>query len=149
MHGGIGKYIESLNDIREIKRPIGQYSTEGKWRRFLLDLLWSDPATRDMERDPNFNEENVRRGENIYFFGQDRLDKFLKDNNLTCLIRAHEMVDGVLFELENKCITLFSALNYMGRLNEAGCLFLSYEYMSRLKLTCAGELKTENLRLYV
>lgn len=53
------------------------------------DILWSDPTDNpdgEMERLSEFNDS---RG-CAYYFGRELTKKFLRHNQLTCIIRAHE-----------------------------------------------------------
>ena len=55
----------------------------------LLDLLWSDPTASDDVLGVHTNEE---RGAPVVCFGPDRVHSFLRDNGLSLIIRAHEVI---------------------------------------------------------
>ena len=103
VHGGIGPSLESIDQIREIMRPIYDFNFEP-----ILSLLWSDPNAGVGQ----FKASSRGLG---YVFGAAPLQKFLKKNQITCLIRGHECVqEGMDSQLKGKCITVFSASNYCG-----------------------------------
>ena len=55
------------------------------------------------------------------FFGMDVLEKFLQQNHLTSLVRAHEtQADGyrLIGRPKALCISMFSAPGYMGGTNK-------------------------------
>ncbi|KAM3407141.1 hypothetical protein ACQJBY_000911 [Aegilops geniculata] len=107
MHGGIGRSINSVEQIEKIERPI----TMDVGSIVLMDLLWSDPTEND-------SVEGLRpnaRGPGLVTFGPDRVAEFCKRNKLQLIIRAHECVmDGFERFAHGQLITLFSATNYCG-----------------------------------
>lgn len=69
-------------------------------------LLWADPR-------PEPGVGPSARGTSIAF-GPDVTAAFLETNKLTTLIRSHEYQDnGYRIDHDGKCITIFSAPNYM------------------------------------
>jgi serine/threonine-protein phosphatase 5 len=81
------------------------------------DILWSDPMDR-----PGFAPSP--RGVTIQF-GPDVTERFLRENRLQLLIRSHQVQqNGYLAQHAGKCITVFSAPNYMGRLRNKGAIVL-------------------------
>jgi diadenosine tetraphosphatase ApaH/serine/threonine PP2A family protein phosphatase len=52
----------------------------------MCDLLWSDPV----DKSSNKWEKNTNRGCSFYF-SPIQADKFVKKNNITLIIRAHEV----------------------------------------------------------
>ncbi|KAL2991925.1 hypothetical protein AAZX31_10G022400 [Glycine max] len=117
MHGGIGRSINSVEDIEKLKRPI----TMDAGSIILMDLLWSDPTEND-------SVEGLRpnaRGPGLVTFGPDRVTEFCKKNKLQLIIRAHECVmDGFERFAQGQLITLFSATNYCGTANNAGAILV-------------------------
>jgi serine/threonine-protein phosphatase PP1 catalytic subunit len=105
VHGGITPTLTNLNQIREISRP-----ADASFKGFLADLLWSDPSQIVDDWGPS------ERGDTV-FWNLAPVKRFLESNNLTNLIRAHEMVeDGYEYPFEpDQCvITVFSAACYGG-----------------------------------
>lgn len=117
MHGGIGRSINSVEQIEKIERPI----TMDAGSIVLMDLLWSDPTEND-------SVEGLRpnaRGPGLVTFGPDRVTEFCKKNKLQLIIRAHECVmDGFERFAQGQLITLFSATNYCGTANNAGAILV-------------------------
>ncbi|XP_019188388.1 PREDICTED: serine/threonine-protein phosphatase BSL1 isoform X1 [Ipomoea nil] len=117
MHGGIGRSINSVEQIEKIERPI----TMDAGSIVLMDLLWSDPTEND-------SVEGLRpnaRGPGLVTFGPDRVTDFCKRNKLQLIIRAHECVmDGFERFAQGQLITLFSATNYCGTANNAGAILV-------------------------
>ena len=111
LHGGLFNDTNgSLDQIRKIYRFVAVPS-DG----IMCDILWSDPR-----------EENgiypSDRGAGVYF-GPDVTEKFLKNNNLTLLIRSHEVrMEGYQIEPGEKVITVFSAPNYCDQAGNLGAL---------------------------
>ena len=102
VHGGISKDIHTLDDIYKIDR-FCEVPKEGA----MTDMLWSDPNIEVEEF------EKSHRGLTFYY-GEKSADKFLANNHLEYIIRAHEVADnGYDYPFENnKVITIFSASNY-------------------------------------
>ncbi|ANQ10080.1 Serine/threonine-protein phosphatase [Plasmodium coatneyi] len=125
VHGGIGKSIHTISDISQLRRPlvvsqVPQNLNEQK----VTDLLWSDPTDNDsvLGTIPNDIRDPDGTG-HIVKYGPDRVHKFLEDNDLQLIIRAHECVmDGFERFAGGKLITLFSATNYCNSHKNAGAL---------------------------
>ena len=134
-HGGLSPDLKQISDINSLNRAV---ETPGVG--LLCDLLWSDPIPDD-EGDDLDDEDledwklidfrvNKTRGCS-YEFGYAAVRKFLDENKLTSVIRAHEVKrDG--YEEHFFCdesspippiITVFSAPNYCDMYeNKAGFL---------------------------
>ncbi|OHT14952.1 Serine/threonine-protein phosphatase PP1 [Tritrichomonas foetus] len=117
VHGGIGPSFQSIDQINLIARPF--LSIYGG---IANSILWSDP---------NDNVDTFRpskRGVG-FDYGFKAIDAFLSNNNLRLLVRGHENIaEGVKYSLQNKVITVFSASNYCGSLNNvSGVLIVSQE----------------------
>ena len=90
VHGGIGSSAAQIAGIKNIKRPIElSQDVSTQEQQIVVDLLWSDPTDNGepgiqahQERDPNGAGSIVK-------FGPDRVEKFLKTNNLSLIIRSH------------------------------------------------------------
>jgi len=101
LHGGLARNLNSLEDIRELKK--GEMNPRG----VAMEILWNDPI--------DFIEgfETSDRGPGIYYFGKDVLDKFLEKNKLSILIRSHEpRANGVSIEMDGKLYIVFSCRYY-------------------------------------
>ncbi|KAH8400697.1 hypothetical protein KR009_000382, partial [Drosophila setifemur] len=108
-HGGLGPSLRSLDQIRELRRP-----TEIPAEGILCDLLWAD--LNHNTKGWGFNIRGVS-----YTFDEVIVLNFLAAHNLDLMVRAHEVVeDGYEFFAGRHLITLFSAPNYCGMMNNAG-----------------------------
>ena len=114
MHGGISRNVTSVDAINEVERRMEPPAEDC----LMSDLLWADPArNRDMDIDYEFNE---LRGICV-IFGKYPANKFLEENDLFSIIRAHECKHkGIKFHCWNGAekfppvVTVFSAPNYCG-----------------------------------
>ncbi|ETO04964.1 serine/threonine protein phosphatase [Reticulomyxa filosa] len=143
-HGGLSPDISTVQDIEELDR-FQEVPREGAF----CDLLWSDPVDEDKNKD----EEDYNNDESTepttwfaynetrqcsYVFGVDAVVTFLKKNNLTAIIRAHEaQFDGYKMQFVNeqtgipRVITIFSAPNYCDVYkNKGACLKFDDELLN-------------------
>eukprot|EP00002_Diphylleia_rotans_P008651 TRINITY_DN1867_c0_g1_i10.p1 TRINITY_DN1867_c0_g1~~TRINITY_DN1867_c0_g1_i10.p1 ORF type:complete len:814 (+),score=130.57 TRINITY_DN1867_c0_g1_i10:1842-4283(+) len=120
VHGGIAASATSWEAIRSINRFV-----DSTHRCTILDeLLWSDPVSSSGIR-PN------SRGAGLQF-GPDATERFLACLGFTTLIRSHEVKDnGYEVTHNGRCITIFSASNYVGRYGNKGAVAI-LDHMSRL-----------------
>lgn len=77
MHGGLSPEMDKVEQINTIKRPC-----EVPDNGLLCDLVWADP-----EIEAKGWEENERGVS--YVFGYKVVEKFLEENNLDLICRAH------------------------------------------------------------
>ena len=111
MHGGLSKEMEKVEQIKKIIRP-----TDVPEQGLLCDLLWSDP-----DENANGYGENDR-GVSVVF-NAEVVQKFLKDNELDLICRAHQVVEeGYEFFADKQLVTVFSAPNYCGEFDNAGAM---------------------------
>jgi len=110
-HGGLpasdGIKVADIASLTKVERPChGLYH----------DLLWADPSS--------FNGRNPSpRGAGIFLFGPDVAERFCEENGLLCLIRSHEVVmNGYAWQPGGRCLTVFSAANYVGRAGNLGAV---------------------------
>ncbi|MFX0097287.1 MAG: metallophosphoesterase [Candidatus Hodarchaeota archaeon] len=102
LHGGLAT---QLGDIDQLKRIPKQVKITDP---LTYEILWNDP----MENVKGFAESN--RGSRIFCFGQDVFNQFAEKNNITLLIRGHQVFPkGYRFLFNNKILSLFSAKNYI------------------------------------
>jgi len=145
-HGGLSPDISTLEDISELDR-FQEVPREGPF----CDLLWADPVDDDKEAEVDEYEDpdsmdaepttwfayNETR-QCSYVFGIDAVTTFLKKNNLTAIIRAHEaQFDGYKMQMINeqtqipRVITIFSAPNYCDVYkNKGACLKFDDELLN-------------------
>lgn len=92
VHGGIGSTAMKVEEIEKIQRPIqinfGEILTTDQ--QLVIDLLWSDPLDNEEEVgiQPNLIRDPLGQN-NIMKFGADRVDKFLKTNGMSLILRSH------------------------------------------------------------
>lgn len=138
MHGGISPELTSLDQIRNISRPM-DIPDSG----LVCDLLWSDPSG-DV-KGWGMNDRGVS-----YTFGADKVAEFLEKNDMDLICRAHQVLirvlyheliqncaslilvfltfvskvveDGYEFFAERQLVTVFSAPNYCGEFDNAGAM---------------------------
>ncbi|KAI4315473.1 hypothetical protein L6164_028276 [Bauhinia variegata] len=116
MHGGLSPELKSLDQIRNIARPV-DVPDQG----LLCDLLWADP-----DKDLDGWGENDRGVS--YTFGADKVVEFLQKHDLDLICRAHQVVeDGYEFFAKRQLVTIFSAPNYCGEFDNAGAMMSHVE----------------------
>jgi serine/threonine-protein phosphatase 5 len=123
VHGGLfGDDSVKVEDIQKMSR-FGQPPADGP----MNDILWSDPMNQ------NGHAPSPRGATQT--FGPDVTDHFLTANGLQLLIRSHQLQDaGYLVQHAGKCITVFSAPNYIGRMQNKGAIVvLKFEDDGALK----------------
>uniref|UniRef100_A0A8C9GYF0 Serine/threonine-protein phosphatase n=1 Tax=Piliocolobus tephrosceles TaxID=591936 RepID=A0A8C9GYF0_9PRIM len=104
-HGGISPYLQSIEDINKLDR-FKEVPQDGG----VCDLLWSDPAS--MEDEVLDGWKPSPRGAGM-LFNENMTNSFLRMNNLSCICRAHQLVqNGFQWMHNDKVVTIFSAPNY-------------------------------------
>jgi diadenosine tetraphosphatase ApaH/serine/threonine PP2A family protein phosphatase len=127
LHGGIGGCLTSISEIQDIDRPLTViHEATNKTEQIIMDILWSDPTDNDDELGIQSNPlRDTKAYGNIVKYGPDVVERFLKANNLSMIIRAHECVpDGFERFDGGHLITLFSATDYCRRHKNAGAMLL-------------------------
>jgi serine/threonine-protein phosphatase 2B catalytic subunit len=126
VHGGISPELNYLSDLKTINR-LSEPPSSG----LFCDLLWSDPAP-----DYNVSTYNSSSGFKLnstrgcsYCYSYFAVAEFLKQNDLVCVIRAHEAQDYGLRMYKNidehkfpSLMTLFSAPNYLDVYQNKGAI---------------------------
>lgn len=116
VHGGIGKTVQTLEQVEAIQRPIPCPLKE----QITRDLLWSDPNRHD---EVLGQHALPGRGEKIFSFGRDDVLEFCRRNQVSLIVRSHQCVSaGYEFFADGHLLTLFSAKNYHGNTNDAALL---------------------------
>lgn len=109
-HGGLFKEKNVL--ISDLQTKIDR-NNQPNVNDVFSDCLWSDP------QDKNGLAPSKRGGGTM--FGPDITKKFLADNGLDLLIRSHEVQEeGYKVAHDGKCITIFSAPNYIDQMGNKG-----------------------------
>lgn len=111
-HGGLSPDLTFVSQLRKVVRP-----TDVPDSGMLCDLLWSDP---DKEINDLFGMNE--RGISVTFSNK-CVKKFLEDNGLELMCRAHQVVEeGYEFFAGKKLVTVFSAPNYCGMFDNSGAM---------------------------
>mmetsp|Transcript_30870 Transcript_30870/g.43023 ORF Transcript_30870/g.43023 Transcript_30870/m.43023 type:complete len:351 (-) Transcript_30870:260-1312(-) len=115
VHAGLSPGIVSLDQIRVMER----FGEVGQQNPSLQDLMWSDPT----ENHKGFFRSDRGNG---HLFGEDVVDRFLKENKLSRLVRSHQLCkEGYQETFGGKVLTVWSAPNYCYRMeNKASVLII-------------------------
>jgi len=116
IHGGLFSNDNvTIDDIRKLDRNM-----EPPDSGLMSELLWSDPQ-------PYPGRAPSKRGVGVAF-GPDVTERFLKANNLSLIVRSHEVKDeGYAEEHNGKVITIFSAPNYCDQVGNKGA-FIRFQH---------------------
>ncbi|KAI8826631.1 Metallo-dependent phosphatase-like protein [Fimicolochytrium jonesii] len=118
VHGGLSPAIQTLDQIRIIDRK-QEVPHDGA----MCDLLWSDPE--DIE-----GWGLSPRGAG-FLFGGNEATKFVHENNLTLIARAHQLVmEGYKTMFKNTVVTVWSAPNYCYRCGNVAAILELDEHLS-------------------
>ena len=111
MHGGLSPCLNRILTVNNIVRPTDVPDTG-----LLCDILWSDP-----DRNASDWQDNDRGVS--FVFNEQIVRKFLEDNDLDLICRAHQVVeDGYEFFAQRRLVTVFSAPNYCGEFDNSGAM---------------------------
>ena len=113
VHGGLSPDLENIEQLYDIIRP-----TDVPNSGLLCDILWSDPS---MEVDDwGQNERGIS-----YIYSLSVIKKFLEQNNLDLICRAHQVVeDGYEFFGNRSLVTVFSAPDYCEEYNNCAAIMV-------------------------
>lgn len=130
MHGGISPDLTSLDDIRNIRKPV-KISIDSP---LAIDLTWADPDRGDNAASSRFSL-NSSRGIS-YVFGCEAVRDLMRNTKIQLIVRAHQCVQfGYEFLYDKKVVTLFSAPNYTGEFdNDAAVMQVEEDFVCRLKI---------------
>ncbi len=126
VHGGLSPELKRVDDIDRIKRPL-----EVPRKGLICDLLWADPSTSRTVTTWGEKQRNLS-----YVFGPKIIDHFFQENNLSLIVRSHQVVkDGYQFYVNQKLLTIFSAANYGAEFdNKAAILDISEKLVCTIKV---------------
>ncbi|OTF72585.1 Calcineurin-like protein phosphoesterase [Euroglyphus maynei] len=141
-HGGIPKNATTINEINQIDRKLIDPEKESS---IAWEILWSDPCHNQQfleicnffgidHKDTNGYLNNIKRG-TAYQFNEFAATKFLHNNGLTHMIRAHEVPQsGYQFHFNGKCLTIFSCSHYCGNQNHCACVLIDQKILRIIRL---------------
>ena len=135
VHGGLSSKLVDLNSIKDLKRPIREIASN----KLLEDLMWSDPS-------PNVDNFTASPRGKGCVFGITPVNKFLSENGMYTLIRAHQYTPGGINVIgKGQIITVFSSSNYTPILpNPAVVLKAEYEKLTPVKFLPLKEKLSKN-----
>ncbi len=108
LHGGIPQDLEILSKLKGKKCKEFSYLFTSN-AQSISQIMWNDPKS-DLQ---GFSDSF--RGPDIRFFGNDAFEAFMRHNNLSYLIRAHECFpEGYRWFFKKKLLSIFSSANYRG-----------------------------------
>ncbi|OHT11262.1 Serine/threonine-protein phosphatase PP1 isozyme 2 [Tritrichomonas foetus] len=111
VHGGISPHLEKVEQLEEFERPL-KIPDSG----LLSDILWADPV-----KETGGFGTNPKRGGSLTF-DPVVTKKFLRDNGLKGIIRAHEWVMEGYEAPFDGVVTLFSSPNYCDQMRNKGAM---------------------------
>mmetsp|Transcript_9265 Transcript_9265/g.14839 ORF Transcript_9265/g.14839 Transcript_9265/m.14839 type:complete len:502 (-) Transcript_9265:221-1726(-) len=123
VHGGLfSKDNVTLEDIRKIDR-----NRQPPESGIMCELMWADPQ-------PFNGRAPSKRGVGLSF-GPDVTTRFLEENKLNLLVRSHEVKqEGYEVAHNGKCITVFSAPNYVDQMGNKAA-YITFEHDMKPKFT--------------
>ena len=155
-HGGIPASTTSIRALQAMPRIMTEPEKEFPAAH---EILWNDPADRRDMIDANRRfgtlsffqgfVSNPKRG-TAYLYSEQAVDNFLRENNLTHIIRAHEKNElGFAFHFNGKVCTVFSSSFYDYKSlqsnertvpNWAGVIRVQDNVMTPIQITTEGHL---------
>ena len=113
VHGGLSPDLENIEQLYDIVRP-----TDVPNSGLLCDILWSDPSTE--VDDWGQNERGIS-----YIYSLTVIKKFLEQNNLDLICRAHQVVEDCYEFFGNRSlVTVFSAPDYCEEYNNCAAIMV-------------------------
>eukprot|EP00930_Biecheleria_cincta_P028709 TRINITY_DN20021_c0_g1_i1.p1 TRINITY_DN20021_c0_g1~~TRINITY_DN20021_c0_g1_i1.p1 ORF type:complete len:634 (+),score=127.66 TRINITY_DN20021_c0_g1_i1:50-1951(+) len=139
VHGGIGKGDWDLINLRSLHRPITSQVLSQPDKKWLLNILWSDPIEDDDDMVSDEEREGVKvfrrtsgvhdspRKQEAVQFGWDVTKTFCARNGLGLVIRSHQCKqDGHGFDImhDDHLVRVFSARDYEGCDNDSATVII-------------------------
>jgi hypothetical protein len=117
----------------------GRYFRDHVADWWLLQLLWNDPAPESGERSMWARDLTARgdldnaRGSYLYAFSKKTFEEFMSYFGFSHLIRAHEIVNGVRRQFDDKCITITTLQQYSDSFIDGAYLELIFKEKKMIK----------------
>uniref|UniRef100_A0A0K0E6S5 Serine/threonine-protein phosphatase n=1 Tax=Strongyloides stercoralis TaxID=6248 RepID=A0A0K0E6S5_STRER len=108
-HGGISQWINSRDDVTNIKRPL-KLNRSFKTRLIISDILWSDPYRRTYSKKEDFQKYFCPSNRGCGFaFSKEGLEEIMKCLNVSMIVRGHQTSSkGFVEEYKSICYTIHS-----------------------------------------
>ncbi|XP_065196335.1 uncharacterized protein LOC135827834 [Sycon ciliatum] len=142
VHGGIpmpvhGNGLLSVIDSIPVELHEPEEQSQLAW-----ELMWSDPVrSTDLSAE---EESELAKGGGFapnhqrmtaHVFSADALEDFLRRNQLSYVIRAHEVKQaGFQVQQKGRLLTVFSSSHYCGGVNEAACILADRHKLRMIRL---------------
>ncbi|CAJ0591082.1 unnamed protein product [Cylicocyclus nassatus] len=107
MHGGLSPKLHTVAEIAAMQKPI----VTGNKNDTHIDILWSDPHVDVLMFGPNFYRDPAGVGVG-HVFGPIQINKFVKRNNLSLIVRAHQPPITGYERIGKHLLTIFSTAGY-------------------------------------
>lgn len=143
VHGGLSPNAPTLDCIRKMATPIENPEIEYP---IAWELIWADPCHMQQYLDimemTDIHDEfaqrgfvfNQKRGAS-YLFNERAAVEFLTRNNLSHIIRAHEVPPtGYAQHFNNLCTTVFSCSHYCNHDNEAAVIMIANNRIRAIRI---------------
>ncbi|KAJ6221023.1 hypothetical protein RDWZM_006835 [Blomia tropicalis] len=148
-HGGIPTTMVKIKELNSnIPCPMVNPMVESPpaWQ-----MLWNDPITKKeydeqvaslrktkqdhiLSLNPVGHLPNTKRATGFYF-NKDATENFLTSNNLTYVIRAHEVIQpGFVFHHDGRVLTVFSCSKYCGQNNDSAVILVGNNKIRPIKV---------------
>lgn len=100
----------------------------------VINALWNDPMDNDTYINGEYSQSN--RGAGIYRYGQNAVDSFCKVMEVSCIVRAHEVL-FTPFKVtpDGKVLTVFSSINYWKNFDRMQRNFAGMLYIDQVQQT--------------
>ncbi len=109
VHGGIPEDVQFLKKIQGLKPLIIEESTLKDLEQSIFQVMWNDPQSEIDDFEDSF------RGPDVKLFGEKAFERFMKENKLKYIVRAHECFpEGYRWFFHKKLLSIFSSENYRG-----------------------------------
>lgn len=130
VHGGIGDGKWTLQELRNVRRPLRHSDLQMDRNQWLWNLLWSDPIEDDevAARSRVFGVHSSPRGKLAVKFGWNVTQAFCARNGLDLVVRSHQAKkSGLGFDVmhNESLIRVFSARDYEGHDNDCAVLSIT------------------------
>jgi diadenosine tetraphosphatase ApaH/serine/threonine PP2A family protein phosphatase len=145
VHGGIpmpcfGKgLISAIDEVPSVMKD-PEVESPLAW-----ELMWNDPVKNDevdegvsKELDENGGFASNETRQTAHIFSNEALGAFLDRNDLSHVIRAHEVKPvGFQVQHDGRLLTVFSSSHYCGSGNEAACVLVDSNKIRTIRLDTA------------